>query len=171
LLLATKIDPRSKTIDFETTLSGSDYLELEFDKLRKERSSLSVGEAQPDFSSSFMATIFSKRSAPPKNEVRQYLDMDAIGPFENPLTWWAARSTSLPLVSQLARKYLAIPATSVPSERLFSDCGHVMGKRRTRLSAQTFGKIVFCRANRKRYDTIFPDFEINDTDDSDEYSE
>jgi hypothetical protein len=176
--LATKIDPRSKTIDLaNTTLSGSDYLELEFGKLNRDGASASTTEAQPARSDSFMTTIFTKRSTPSKNEVQQYIEMEAIGPYDDPLKWWAARSSSLPLVSLLARKYLAIPATSVPSERLFSDCGHVMSKRRTRLSARIFGKIVFCRANRKRYASMFPDIEdidseeIEDTQESDQNSE
>ena len=162
MLLATKIDPRSKGMNFEAELTGEDFLELEYQKLST-GSSLPAGEAQPN-SSSFMAKMFINSSTPPKNEVQQYLGMEAIGYCQDPLKWWAARSASLPLLAQLARKYLAVPATSVPSERLFSDSGHVMGKRRTRLSAQIFGKIVFCRGNCQHFGDMFPEIEDVDED-------
>ena len=94
--------------------------------------------------------------------------MEAIRPYDDPLKWWASHSSTLPKLACLARKFLAIPATSVPSERLFSDCGHVMNKKQTRLSAQTFGKIVFCRANRKRYGSMFPELDLSEDESENE---
>ena len=38
----------------------------------------------------------------------------------NPLQWWASSAIHYPCLSQLATKYLAPPATSVPSEQAFS---------------------------------------------------
>ena len=42
---------------------------------------------------------------------------------ENPLMYWKINSNKFPLLSNLARKHLAIPATSVPVKRLFSIAG------------------------------------------------
>jgi len=42
----------------------------------------------------------------------------------DPLKWWQLNSVRYPCVSVLARKYLSIPATSVPSEKAFSLTGH-----------------------------------------------
>ena len=33
---------------------------------------------------------------------------------DDPLTWWKCHETSFPIISKLARKYLAIPASTAP---------------------------------------------------------
>ena len=57
---------------------------------------------------------------------------------ENPLLWWKANSFHYPLLSSLAKKYLSIPATSVPSERAFSTVGRTHSKQETSLSSSFF---------------------------------
>ena len=39
---------------------------------------------------------------------------------DDPLKWWKCHETSFPIISKLVRKYLAIPAMTAPSERVFS---------------------------------------------------
>ena len=41
----------------------------------------------------------------------------------NILNWWKSHTEMLPVLSKLARLYLAIPATSTQSERVFSASG------------------------------------------------
>jgi len=38
----------------------------------------------------------------------------------DPLAWWVTRKAQYPLLATLARRVLAVPATSVNAERLFS---------------------------------------------------
>ena len=65
----------------------------------------------------------------------------------NPFEWWAFNKTKYPFVAAVAREYLAIPATSVASERIFSKCGLVCSDRRASLSPQHVEQLVFLSHN------------------------
>lgn len=56
-----------------------------------------------------------------------------------PLEWWARRQMRLdfPYLSNLARRLLAIPASSAKAERVFSQAGLVLTDLRTRLGVRT----------------------------------
>lgn len=62
-------------------------------------------------------------------EIMRYLRCPDEPKNVDPLIWWRNHRSSYPILSKLARKYLSIPSTSVPSERLFSDAGnHILLK-------------------------------------------
>ena len=50
------------------------------------------------------------------------------------LKYWAAKQYQYLIVARIARDYLAIPATSAPSERVFSNGADILTKKRNRLS-------------------------------------
>ena len=62
---------------------------------------------------------------------------------KNCMEWWKCKHTSYPTVWKLARKYLCIPATSAPSERVFSTAGLTVVKNRNRLSGDMCDAQVF----------------------------
>jgi len=58
------------------------------------------------------------------------------------LQWWKIHESEYPELSQLARKFLATPATTVPCERLFSMAGHLINKRRSTLSPERANELL-----------------------------
>lgn len=54
--------------------------------------------------------------------------------YSNPLRWWKLHQRDLPILSRLARRTLCIPATSAPSERVFSMAGLTISNLRSSLS-------------------------------------
>ena len=62
---------------------------------------------------------------------------------ENPPLWWTKHAATFPFLSQVVRRYLAMPATSAPVERLFSVAGQVVVATRSRLHPETVTLLVF----------------------------
>ena len=69
------------------------------------------------------------------------------GKDTDPFNWWEQRQSRFLILSTLARKYLGICPTSVPSERLFSDAGNQITAKRTRLDSKLAGKMMFLKRN------------------------
>jgi hypothetical protein len=65
------------------------------------------------------------------------------GHFSCPLQWWRLHQFRFPHLSKLALKFLAIPATSAPSERVFSTAGLTIAKDRARLESDRANELVF----------------------------
>uniref|UniRef100_A0A2S2P8M9 Zinc finger BED domain-containing protein 1 n=1 Tax=Schizaphis graminum TaxID=13262 RepID=A0A2S2P8M9_SCHGA len=66
--------------------------------------------------------------------VRQYIDLPYLNLKEDPMQFWKNHFSVLDPLTELALKYACIPATSVPSERIFSKAGQIVSQRRNRLS-------------------------------------
>jgi hypothetical protein len=65
------------------------------------------------------------------------------GHFSNPLDWWRLKQQQYPLLARIACKVLAIPATSAPSERVFSIAGIRIAKERARLDPANAAELIF----------------------------
>lgn len=66
----------------------------------------------------------------------------------DPFKWWAEHGRqSFPLMSELAFKYLIVPGTSVPSERVFSNANNIITQKRNRLANTTAHRLIFLHAN------------------------
>ena len=63
------------------------------------------------------------------------------------LRWWALHETTYPHVARLARKYLCVSATSVPSERVFSKAGDIVSNERARMSPSLVEALVIAKDN------------------------
>lgn len=64
--------------------------------------------------------------------------------YNNPLDWWRIKENKYPNVWKLARCVLAIPATSAPSERVFSAAANIVNKKRKR----TTDLLIFLQEQR-----------------------
>jgi len=80
-------------------------------------------------------------------EKQQYLQHKNIDRHEDSLQWWKQNSFHLPQLQDLAKKYLCIPGTSVPSERLFSKAGEVVAARRSAIKPKNVDMILFLNKN------------------------
>ena len=65
------------------------------------------------------------------------------GSFNCPLTWWKFNERQYKLLSILAARLLCIPATSAPSERVFSTACITIAKDHARLASQTANELIF----------------------------
>lgn len=86
-----------------------------------------------------------------KRHIRNYLDADAFidNKKRTVLGWWKEHRFEHPIVARLARIWLAVPATSTASERVFSDCGVCLPARRNRLSPKMLENQIMVRRNTK----------------------
>jgi hypothetical protein len=65
-----------------------------------------------------------------QEEIDTYMKDDVLGPTGSPLVYWRKNSQKFPKLSQLAKRYLAFPASSGSVERLFSIAGSIARARR-----------------------------------------
>ncbi|XP_011407706.1 PREDICTED: zinc finger BED domain-containing protein 4-like [Amphimedon queenslandica] len=80
-------------------------------------------------------------------EVKRYFEAKVIARKDNPLLWWKENGHQFPHVMKVAKKYLAIPRSSVPSERLFSKAGELISQRRSQLKPKNVDMILFLNKN------------------------
>ncbi len=79
-----------------------------------------------------------RRMTPLAVELDKYVALPRLDTHKiDVLAWWKAQQHSFPLLAQCARKYLCIPASSAPSERLFSTSGSLVTAKRNCLSPRS----------------------------------
>ncbi|KAH9373523.1 hypothetical protein HPB48_003475 [Haemaphysalis longicornis] len=85
---------------------------------------------------------------PHSQEVQKYLNEPLIPRKNDPLLYWREHGAALYTgVAQIALRYLPIPATEVPSERMFSTAGNTVTSRRGSLKPAHVEQIVFLHDN------------------------
>jgi len=84
-----------------------------------------------------------------QNEIEQYRLEPAVPYRTNPLSYWRERKHLYPNIAMLARLYLAIPATSAASERVFSSAGNIITKKRSSLAPENACDLIFAHQNKK----------------------
>ncbi|XP_057210771.1 E3 SUMO-protein ligase ZBED1-like [Triplophysa rosa] len=82
-----------------------------------------------------------------EGELENYLMAPDADSETEPLDWWKMHEKTFPRVSKLAQQYLCIPATSSPSERIFSTGGNIVTCHRAALKPETVDRLVFLARN------------------------
>ncbi|XP_015811252.2 E3 SUMO-protein ligase ZBED1 [Nothobranchius furzeri] len=162
--MATLLDPR-----FRTTYIDASKLEVVKKRAVSEISALcnstteeagpsAVQENTPPKKKMTLGAFF-KKSAPStmlhpqsektkiETELATYLLIPDIEPDTDPLEWWKLHQPNFPRLSLLAKKYLSVPATSAPSERVFSVGGGIVTCNRACLKPDVVDRLIFLAKN------------------------
>jgi hypothetical protein len=183
-IMAALLDPRYKNLDFisddEIKRKIHSTLQAEYDQLRWEIQQQST----PPSPSTTISTISDTVNLTPNtrslrehqarreqrtkevlrtervtslalaDEITTYFHMPIARENKNPLNWWKVKQEIFPILSIIAQKYLGIPATSVASERLFSDAGNHITAKRNSLDPGLLGKMLFLKRNMQTMDRV-----------------
>jgi len=64
------------------------------------------------------------------------------------LSWWREHERDFPIIARIARSHLGVPATSCPSERVFSAAGNILSSKRCSMTPRLLRDSVLCYENR-----------------------
>ena len=146
LIPETEIEPIEPSVEKTVDVSANppsnkpsywDNIQKRKEMLRKER----IAQAKPD------QTKNDQRSKVEK-ELEHYLSLDTIDKTRDPIEWWVDFGQDLcPILFEVAMKYLIIPATSIPSERIFSLAGRVINRYRVLLGKDISDDLIKLNKN------------------------
>lgn len=100
----------------------------------------------------------------PEDEVTRYLSTASIAKTADPLQWWRLNYMNYPRLANYARAVLAIPATSAPCERLFSEMGDVITDKRNRLTPNNACDEVLVAESQKFVEKYREEFLVKDAE-------
>lgn len=92
----------------------------------KKRGSALVNLLGETFKLARSSLIPSSPSSKAEKEVQRYQDSPPLPLSDEPLGWWKSEACKYPHLAKLAQRYLCVPGTSVPSERIFSTAGDII---------------------------------------------
>ncbi|KAG5306571.1 ZBED1 protein, partial [Acromyrmex insinuator] len=162
LIIATLLDPRFKKLHFQHFLNVSSTIgriNILMQDLNKNTNSIetisisSQGENNitkdlwsfhDNLTALFIDTISDDSGM--HFELRQYLHQSVIPRHSNPLEYWQTLKAVYPTLFKIAKQYLAVVATSVPTERLFSKAGLIKSDIRNRLKSSRLNSLFFLQS-------------------------
>ncbi|GAB5372350.1 hypothetical protein AAMO2058_001657900 [Amorphochlora amoebiformis] len=82
------------------------------------------------------------------SKIQKYRSWDVSNRVD-PLKWWRDNRNAFPILSEVARVYLGVHATSTESERTFSKCGFLKSGRRNRMGSDLISANIYLNACSK----------------------
>lgn len=165
LSVATLLDPRFKKIHFTCALSCSEavhratYFMREADnkqvtisvkqqeEIHKPDETIINSDNLWDYHKQLVNKVNNRENSVGSNtmptELKLFLDQPLVDINTDPLEYWQINRTSFPKLFKVVEKYLAVIATSTPSERLFSRAGNIMTESRNKLSPEHLTQLLF----------------------------
>jgi hypothetical protein len=160
-LLATILDPRVKSMgnkSEEKELLRKHYEDYHENYLptpvESRTASPTPSESTDPIYKPKLFSIFEKNQPKASDEVVEYLSEDKIPFTQCPFNWWLNKKNKYPVLAKMARVFLAIPATSTSSERLFSDAGNLITSKRSRIDSELFKRMMFLKRNATKVASI-----------------
>ncbi len=84
-------------------------------------------------------------------DMHNYFGLTCEPRSSDPLDWWTKEGkTRFPQMYKMAVKYLTIPATSVPSERVFSAAGEIISKKRNQIGDDNARMLIVLHGNMEK---------------------
>jgi hypothetical protein len=168
-LIAAALDPRFKSLSFLPEEESNEA----FESIAKEVSNCELllpEQLSVQINSKVCETGILKffNPLPPKNlhhleeedELQMYTKMKQPTITTDPLQWWKSHQTTFPVLSEIAKKFLAIPASQATTERAFSTSGNIITKRRSRLSSVILEALVLFHKNEEFFEFLSTDSEL-----------
>ena len=161
LAKASFFDPRFRHLSFLEALAEADITRLTreavHEKIKSELELLNIGsnleitdelliDSQPPKKKRKFFDDDDDESNKPSNfndEFENYLKERTLRMSESPFSWWNGNKRLYPSLSKLARKYLTVQATSTPAERVMSEMGNILTKKRLAMSDETFSMAIY----------------------------
>ncbi|KAI7947562.1 hypothetical protein MJO28_009470 [Puccinia striiformis f. sp. tritici] len=155
-LCSSILDPRIKTNVF----NGPGILEImnrdkqnimemftiEAQRFSSDRYDQTRNESNPKApKNTLKSSIFAKKRrkiTSLNDKIDYYLSSETEEELSDPLLYWKANSEHLPSLANMARTYLAVPASSAPSERAFSAGRHIQDYTRNRMCVVTLEALI-----------------------------
>jgi hypothetical protein len=125
----------------ELKLKDTDNTNISFDELALEATINNDDDDDDD------DDIFISRNINEEEEYMEYIKESIISNKDiNPLDFWKQNTYRFPILSTLARRYLAIPVTSASIERVFSISNNIITKNRNRLFPDTVKQLILLKS-------------------------
>ena len=89
--------------------------------------------------------LFSAETSAFEHEWSRYLNQPVAPQVTNIYDYWKVKQYEFPTIARISRDFLAIPATSAPSECIFSGGNDLITKKRARLSVDSIQMLMCLR--------------------------
>ncbi len=84
-------------------------------------------------------------------EFTRYKELPQVEIRTDPLVWWSENEKNFPVIAEIARTYLAIPASQATCERSFSVAKKICTDDRTALTPEHVEKLTLLRQNANNF--------------------